>query len=76
MTKASDLCKSSTGILPSGDISFFISSILFNQALYRKSMNMWKDLFDFYNRLYDALQVTDELKGLIDYGNIDMLMGK
>lgn len=77
---------------------------------YRKSMNMWKELFapngkldentvsklcyasdtglfspgqyefqvlfEFYDRLYDALKVSSELKGLLDHGNVEMLIRK
>ncbi len=36
----------------------------------------FQELYEFYDRLYESLQLTAELKGLIDRGNIDMLMRK
>ena len=45
-------------------------------SLFSPGQFEFQELSEFYDRLYDALKLTDELKTLIDYGNIDMLVRK
>ena len=64
---------------PDGKLDEKVVSILCyasDEGIFSPDQYEFYELFEFYDRLYDALQVTDELKGLIDYGNIDMLIRK